>query len=442
MTAALKSSTPLSAAAFGERLARLDPGRRVAVAFSGGPDSLALLILAAQWAKKSKHRHVVALTVDHGLRAEAAAEARLCARMAKSLGVTHRTLCWKGPKPASGLQAAARGARYALLAAACRADAIESLLVAHHMEDQAETFLLRLARGSGVDGLAGMAPVRLIEGAGDELPVRLLRPLLDVPRAALRAVVVQAGMQAVEDPSNDNLRFDRVKARQLLAELSVLGLSPQRLADTAAHLGRARQALDMASAGWLHAHAVLHPTGYIEAQVPALFDVPEEIALRALADMLKCIGARDYPPRFEALSGLWAAMLDGSLVRARTLNGCKVQLRDDQLLVMREASAAMKAAPVNLTLARPALWDGRFVVRLKRRAKGAGPLVVRALGAEGLRALAGLEVQAPAGPKAVLPALPALWMDSQLVAAPYFGTIDPDYVLEAEIRRNRLFAGS
>lgn len=432
---------------FGELLARLDPGRRVAVAFSGGPDSLALLILAAQWAKKSKHRHVVAFTVDHGLRAEAAAEAKTCARMAKSLGVIHRTLRWQGPKPASGIQAAARGARYALLGGACRADQIDSLLVAHHMEDQAETFLLRLARGSGVDGLAGMAPIRLLEGAGDEPPVRLLRPLLDVPRAALRAVVVRAGMQAIEDPSNDNLKFDRVKARQLLTDLSVLGVSPQRLADTAAHMGRARLALDTATAGWLQAHAVLHPTGHIEAQASALFDAPDEIALRVLAEMLKCVGARDYPPRFDALNGLWAAMQDGSLARARTLNGCKLQLRGDQLLVMRETSAVMNVAPVSVKLAQSVVWDGRFVMTLKRRPKGAGPLIVRALGTEGLRALAdlelaGLALETPLAPKAVFPALPALWVSGQLVAAPHFGTIDPGYVLKAEIRHLGLFAGS
>ncbi len=442
MSAAPKSPAPLSAAAFGERLARLDPGKRVAVAFSGGPDSLALLILAAQWAKKSKHRHVVALTVDHGLRAEAAVEARTCARMAKSLGVPHRTLRWQGPKPASGLQAAARGARYALLGAACRANQIDSLLVAHHMEDQAETFLLRLARGSGVDGLAGMAFVRQLEGVGGGQPLRLLRPLLDVPRAALRAVVTRAGLQAIQDPSNNNLRFDRVKARQLLADLSVLGVSPQRLADTAGHMGRARQALDTATTGWLHAHATLYSTGHIEAQVSALLDVPDEIALRVLAEMLKHVGARAYPPRFDALSGLWAALLDGSLARARTLNGCKLQLCGDQLLVIREAAAAMKAEPVSVKRAQPVLWDGRFIVTLKRRPKGAGSLVVRALGMEGLRALASLAPEAPLAPKAALPALPALWEGDKLVAAPHFGTIDPDYVLKAEIRRHGLFAGS
>ncbi|MCE9651242.1 MAG: tRNA lysidine(34) synthetase TilS, partial [Parvibaculum sp.] len=232
-------ATPLSATEFARALARLKPSASLAVAFSGGPDSLALLVLAAQWAGRSRARKLVALTVDHGLRAGSAAEARACARMAKALGVSHRILVWRGAKPKADIQAAARAARYRLLAQACIAEGAGDLLVAHHLEDQAETFLLRLARGSGVDGLAGMAASRRLDR-----DLRLLRPLLDVPRARLMAVVKRAGIEAIQDPSNDNPRFDRVRARRLMAELSTLGLDASRLASTAAHMARVRAALE------------------------------------------------------------------------------------------------------------------------------------------------------------------------------------------------------
>src|SRR5690606_8891238 len=188
-------------------------------------------------------------TVDHGLCKEAAAEARYAGVLAQELGVPHRILRWKGEKPASGIQAAARKARYRLLLEACRKVGAGDLLVAHHLEDQAETFLLRLARGSGVDGLAAMKPVRLLSEG--EPHVRLLRPLLDLPRERLHATVARSGLVPVSDPSNEDERFDRVKARKIAEHLAPLGLDAARLARMAGHMARAREALEGAVADLL-----------------------------------------------------------------------------------------------------------------------------------------------------------------------------------------------
>jgi tRNA(Ile)-lysidine synthase len=432
MSAIPDNAAPLSASAFAARLVRLDPGPRIAVAFSGGADSLGLLVLAAQWAARSRHRSVVALTVDHGLRAEAAAEARLCARMAKALGVPHRILHWRGDKPRSGIQAAAREARYALLMEACRAADIGSLLVAHHLEDQAETFLLRLARGSGVDGLAGMAAERLLDGMP---PVRLLRPLLDVPREALRAVAARSGLTPIEDPSNDNPRFDRVRMRRLASDFAALGLTPQRLADTAGHMARARQALDGATRDLFATSVWMQPTGHIEAETSPLLAAPSEIGFRALSEMLKAIGVRNYPPRFEALCALYEALRDDALARGRTLNGCKLVTRDGRLHVLREAAAAAKAPPLCLRPGEAGVWDGRFELKLATAPKAsADQLKVQALGGEGLRVLRHLGLVAPQAPKASFSALPGLWREGWLVAAPHFGTVDPAYGVDVGLR--------
>ena len=404
----------LTAATFASRLKALHAGPRIAVALSGGADSLSLLVLCAQWATKSKSRFVIAYTVDHGLRKEAAAEARACGRMAKSLGVPHRVLRWKGAKPAAGIQAAARDARYALLADACRRDEIGDLLTAHHLDDQAETFLMRLARGSGVDGLAAMAPERPLDH-----DVRLLRPLLDVPRENLRALVARAGLDAIEDPSNDNPRFDRVKARRLVAELAALGLTRERLADTASNMARARLALEAAT-DELFAAAQRSLGGFIDIDVATLVAAPDEISLRVLAHILRAVGGTSYAPRFEALTAIHAALTTGALAKARTLNGCRLVVSRGRLIVTREASAALKAAPVVLQGRDAVLWDGRFSVSLNRRPVKSGPAPeVRALGPDGLKLVRAAGCSEPDWPKSVLPTLPALWAGERLLAVPH-----------------------
>ena len=232
MACALIDLAEFLGAALGRLVA---PTERLAVAVSGGPDSIALLLLA----QAAFPGRVQALTVDHGLRAAAAAEAAFVASLCTARGIPHQTLPWTGPKPAANRQAEARNARYALLRDACAAAGIGVLATAHHADDQAETLLMRLARGSG-GGLAGIRMHRPL-GAG----VTLVRPLLGVRRAALAAIVAEVGIVPVTDPTNDDPHYDRTHARRLLA--STPWLDAARLADSAAHLAEAEAALDWAA---------------------------------------------------------------------------------------------------------------------------------------------------------------------------------------------------
>ncbi len=206
----------------------------IAIAVSGGPDSLALLGLAAA----AFPGRVLALTVDHGLRAAAAIEAASVARQCADRGIAQRTLVWEGAKPATNLQAAARSARYAMLATACGDAGIGLLATAHHADDQAETLLMRLARGSG-GGLAGIRRQRRLAPG-----VLLVRPVLGMPRAALHRAGLGGGWDAVDDPSNQDLRFDRTRARAVLAANPWLDVA--LLAGAAAHAADNEAAL-----GWL-----------------------------------------------------------------------------------------------------------------------------------------------------------------------------------------------
>ena len=212
----------------------LDGLRGLILAVSGGPDSTALLVLAARWAKRVKRApKLVAITIDHGLRKEAAGEAVAVGRLARRLGVSHRTLRWRGKKPKSGLQEAAREARYRLLAQAAADAGYAHILTAHTLDDQAETVLFRLARGSGVVGLAGMAHASLLPtgpSASGEGVIFLVRPLLRIPKARLVATLKAARIPYSDDPTNRDPRFTRARLRTLLPALAREGLDARGLA--------------------------------------------------------------------------------------------------------------------------------------------------------------------------------------------------------------------
>jgi tRNA(Ile)-lysidine synthase len=409
---------PVGPDEFDRLMAGLGPFERapaLAVAVSGGADSLALALLAAGWARR-RGGALTALTVDHGLRPAAAAEARQVARWLAGRGIAHRRLTWRGAKPSRNIQAAARAARYALMTDWCRRQGVLHLLLAHHRDDQAETLLLRLGRGSGVDGLAAMAPV------AELADIRLLRPLLGTARDRLIATLDAAGQPWIEDPTNRDPAHARVRLRGLKPALAAEGLTAERLAATAGRLGRARAALESAVAALLAEAAAVYPAGHCRLDPTVLAAAPSEVALRALARALATIGGDVHGPRLDGLERLWAAIAAGRLGGGRTLAGCRVLPRPDGLLLCREPADI--ADERMLGPGDSVLWDGRFRVALgtgaARRRFRLGPL-----GREGWTELAGVltAVQQKAVPAPVRPSLPALRRNGRLVAVPHFGYI-------------------
>jgi tRNA(Ile)-lysidine synthase len=280
----------------------------LALAVSGGPDSTALLWLVGRWRKR--HRRgpkLLALTIDHGLRREAQREAAAVKRLAARLGVAHRTLRWTGAKPATGLQELARAARYRLLAAAAKRAGATCVLTAHTLDDQAETILFRLARGSGLAGLAGMARVRPLVTA--EAGVFLVRPLLEVAKARLVATVRAAGITAADDPSNRDPRFTRTRLRALMPALAREGLDAGRFALLARRMWRADAAIELAVAA---AAAALAPgdwpaRGPIVLAAAGFTALPAEVALRLLGRAVAWVGD-EGPVELGKLEALVAAM--------------------------------------------------------------------------------------------------------------------------------------
>jgi tRNA(Ile)-lysidine synthase len=357
------------------------------LAVSGGPDSTALMLLAARWAKRRKAApRLRAVTIDHGLRPEARREAAAVKRLAAELGVTHRTLHWNGPKPTTGLQEKARAARYRLLHAAAQRSKARCVLTAHTLDDQAETVLFRMARGSGPAGLGAMTRVlpfakvlsgetpgrhgaqtgeaaacatdpRARFGAWAKSPavlppadcerrkgdrfgvpaVRLVRPFLGITKARLIATLGEAGIAYAQDPSNDDPRFARARLRRLAAVLAAEGLSSERLALLAHRLRRSEAAIET-TLDDVCARLDLRPdTGRIVLAAEYLRAMPAEIALRLLGRAVDAVG-NEGPvelAKLEALSDALAAAMPGSAKFRRTLAGAMVSLQRDTIIIER-----------------------------------------------------------------------------------------------------------
>ena len=318
----------------------LEALRGLILAVSGGPDSTALLVLAARWVKRMRRApKLVAITIDHGLREEAADEAAAVKRLARRLGVSHRTLRWRGKKPKSGLPEAAREARYRLLAQAAAAAGYDHILTAHTLDDQAETVLFRLARGSGLVGLAGMAHASLLPTSPStrgEGTIFLVRPLLRIPKVRLIATLKAARIPYSDDPTNRDPRFTRARLRTLLPALAREGLDARGLARLAARMRRAESTIEFAVAA---AQAALAPAPWPE-QGPIAFatarfaNLPAEVALRLLGRAVAHAG-NEGPVELAKLEALYDTMRQAHSRLRRTLAGALITLTGERLTVER-----------------------------------------------------------------------------------------------------------
>lgn len=292
------------------------------VAVSGGGDSIALMHLLARWAEETGREPPRVVTVDHRLRKESGADARKVRGWAKHAGLRAHALRWEGPRPKSDIEAAAREARYRLMGEHARKHKLAALYVGHTRDDQAETFLLRLMRGSGLDGLAAMRPLAPYPLPGFR-DLCIVRPLLTLERDAVREHLRVKDHAWLEDPMNDEDRFARVRLRQLLPQLEEAGLTRARIASAASHLTRAREALETVTAAVL-ARAVRRVENTLHLDAAALIAAPREVGLRALAQLLMIVSGQSYRPRFERLERMLDRIRDNQIGRGVTLHGCKV----------------------------------------------------------------------------------------------------------------------
>jgi len=345
MTKAAPVSATEAKSLFGDLAS--SPGLLLAV--SGGPDSTALMWLAARWRKSLKIKpRLIAVTVDHGLRKKSKHEAKTVRKQARKLGIEHRILNWTGMKPKTAIQENARRARYRLLAEAAKAAGAAHVLTAHTLDDQAETVLMRMARGSGMAGLAGMARRSRLDG------LILVRPFLDLPKARLIATLDKAKVSFADDPSNADPRFTRARLRPLMRKLAEEGLDARRLSLLARRLRRADAAIeaevDRVMAGWAVAD------GRIAVPAAEFAALPGEIALRALGrSIARCgdEGPAELGKLESLLAAAWpAAQKPQKTPFRRTLAGALLTIAGGQMLVEQAPARRSQAKGPTLTKGR------------------------------------------------------------------------------------------
>ncbi|MEM9975384.1 MAG: tRNA lysidine(34) synthetase TilS [Pseudomonadota bacterium] len=388
------TSTPALIATI-ERHFGANPPDPIGVAVSGGSDSLALLHLLVDWGRTK----IAAVTVDHRLRPEAADEAAFVAERCSAIGVPHSIVSWDGWDGKGNLQAEARRTRYSLLADWARAAGVGAVALGHTMDYQAETFLMRLSRRAGVDGLARMQDVF------ERHRQRFDRPLLGISRATLQAYLQARDISWVSDPSNEDDRFERVRAREALAYLAPLGIDAAALFDVSVNLEDASRALAHAACGFAE-RKVSAVAGDLVIDRTALRQLPHETRRRLLTAALCWVGSAEYPPRRDALETIDAAVGAGD---STTLHGCRILTSAMTVRITRE-HAAVSA----LALPTTALWDGRWQLEGPHR----DGLEARALG-EALNACGNWRDTGL--PRATLLASPGVWDGETLVAAPVAG---------------------
>lgn len=373
--------------------------RGLGVAVSGGSDSLALLILLAKWGQLHGRR-VKAATVDHGLRPESSDEAALVGRLCADIGVTHDTLRWEGPQSSGNLSDQARRARYRLLAQWAEANEVGCVAVGHTMNDQAETFLMRLGREAGLDGLAAMTGHWRV---GNTV---FCRPALQVSREELRDVLRAKDIKWIEDPTNTDPAYERVKARRALEELSGLGISARNLSRVSTHLAEVRTSLYWYVFLAAQTHLRFH-SGDVFVARKGFRTVTRDVARRLVQQILLWIGGAEYAPRGNAVDLMLEAIRGGTKM---TLHGCVMTVMDHELHFTREAQAvaAMRAAPGEI-------WDDRWVL------EGPHPegCYIAALGQKGLAHCP--DWRNTGLPEQSLRAAPSVWRGGHVVAAPLAG---------------------
>ncbi|MFP3382012.1 tRNA lysidine(34) synthetase TilS [Tritonibacter sp. SIMBA_163] len=377
---------------------------KLGVAVSGGSDSMALLHLLNAMSRTSETEVYVA-TVDHGLRRESRQEAECVAARAAELGLQHDILTWHSPAESGNLQGEARAARYRLLALWAKARGLQAVAVGHTADDQAETLVMRLRRASGVTGLSGMSVRHLRDG------IELLRPLLRVHRKDLRTYLTDRSIPWIDDPSNNDTRFERVRVREALTALEPLGLTIDALTAVADNMRMADAALDHAMRV---AAAELGQVrlGAVVLDRAGFHDLQDEVARRLLVAAITYVSGADYPPRRAPLLDACHALREG---RGLTLQGCQLVVKSDRIWVCREYEAVRETCIEHVSEQRSdVVWDNAWKLSVPPNIPHDTKL--RALGDDGLRLME--DWRRHAVPREVLKPLPAVWQGGELIAVP------------------------
>ncbi len=422
MIANSQSLTPVSSSEFDELVAAIgyfEKNPEIAIATSGGADSMALLLLADNWAKSINGR-VISLTVNHNLRPEASSEALQVAKWCKKYDIEHHILSWE-PDVGNihGIQESARNARYNLMTEWCNKNNILHLLLAHHMDDQVETMLFRLARGSNLDGLSAMSGQTIVSG------VRLIRPFLHINKERLVHTLESSGQEWIEDPSNHNNKYTRVAIRNQLSKLRGKSDIKRRTTYVISKFSKFRSLIDSYLVSQITDAVQIYPEGYAIIDIDKFLNTEPNISAKILGKLICALNGEAHPPRSEKLINLAKLITNKRLNKKYTIGGLLFEmLPNNRIIIYRESKSIGKPAIIRPNV--PTLWDNRFILEWLAADSDATASEIRALGSDGL---AYIKKNAPhflknAPPSRIMRTLPSLWLLEQLVCVPHINYIN------------------
>ena len=387
----------------------------IALAVSGGPDSTAMMQIAAL-SKKLKNNKVTVIVVDHGLREESKNEANIVGQNAKLLGFKFKILKWDGVKPKTRIQEIARKTRYKLMTSWCKKKGIEKLFLAHHLDDQVETFLMRLGKGSGVDGLAVMNYVTEISS------LKLVRPFLEIPKTRFIKILSITNLEWISDPSNFSSDYKRSRIRKILPILSKEGINSKQIGLVIKRMRSAKDALNTQTNILLKKYLsnVDNVAYFLNKEL--LKDVKEkEILLRVLEKIFMNISGSIYPPRRNKLENIISWILKNNNIKAKTLTGVVVRKRKSELIFYREPDDCYKSVNIRPLTSRYSCWDDRFFLKANK----SNDLQIRALGDVGIKILKEEKILKRQGfqnvPLSAWKTVPGVWSKKRLISVPTLG---------------------
>jgi tRNA(Ile)-lysidine synthase len=383
----------------------------LAIAVSGGSDSLALCLLMQKWLN-NHNRRLICITIDHQLRKNSYTEAQKVGETLKSKGLEHHIIQWTGSKPSSNIQENARIARYELLTDYCNKHDIKYLLTGHQQDDQAENFLLRAEHGSGLYGLSGIPKVTEFNN------IKIIRPLLNFTKAELQDFLKKQNIEWTEDPSNLNDNFTRVKIRKILSQHPEWN---NKFAYTSNNLSRVRECIEYMLNQSIDDFVTLFPQGYASIKTKGFNLLPQEIRFRLIERVLQTISIDKKPPRGERIERLLKKIENLNTLTTSTLAGCLITLKKDILIITREYSTIDESFILDSKQDNHILWDHRLSIFVdKELSSQYNRLIInRATEEDWPELRKKLTKEQLSIPKAVILGLPAIRILEKILAIPH-----------------------
>ncbi|MCF6343841.1 MAG: tRNA lysidine(34) synthetase TilS [Devosiaceae bacterium] len=341
---------------FDDLLSPIKAYKKIALGVSGGADSLALMLIVAKWVSKiDETPQVFVYSVDHKLRPNSDKEVAYVIKQAKKLGLKAKALSWQGKKPTTGIQEKARIARYQLIKQAMKQDKVEILLTGHHAYDQAETILMRMAHSSGIKGLGGMNKFSKVE------EVKIFRPLLEISPTLLHEIVANSDLRAINDPSNENKDFERIRWRKILPSLFELGLNERQFSIFSKRIKRANEALEENCLISFEKIITIDILGILHIDKQGFNNLSQEIKIRTLQKAIRYIGNDAKPFALAKIEQLSTKMQDAENFKKLTLHKCNIAIKDNYFEISKELSYLPKK-DIILNAGEQVFWDNRFII--------------------------------------------------------------------------------